>query len=310
MAVPSSGELELRGDIALEVYGNATGNNISLGTMSDLAGFASPDAMTDFYGYSSASAPSVITNSVIYINTTYARFQGNITSDGGSAITQKGFYYGTNPASPTSNTKATAGGNYPGAYFIDQPGLSPNTTYYVWAFATNAVGTTYGSRTQFTTIQQFNPTYARPSSKEWYTQHLNGTNATTVITISHTMNYINPYTGGLVAYYSNVNGYNQPHNTSAYQTTSISASPGLAMCTNATNRMLNTSQNANGGSYVYAVYTLTNNAGGGTFSSYSAAATFGYTWYSQASYNLQISGSGQGFVGGYQYSYLQFDFAG
>ena len=59
MAVPSSGQLRLRADIALEVDGDATGTNVSLGTLSNDAGFTDPDNMSEFYGYSSVTAPSV-----------------------------------------------------------------------------------------------------------------------------------------------------------------------------------------------------------------------------------------------------------
>ena len=52
MAVPSSGQLRLRADIALEVDGSATGTNVSLGTLSNTAGLTEPDAMSEFYGYS------------------------------------------------------------------------------------------------------------------------------------------------------------------------------------------------------------------------------------------------------------------
>lgn len=159
MAVPSSGELELRGDIALEVYGNATGTNISLRAMSDLAGFASPDAMTDFYGYSSSTAPSATTNSMTSVGETSMTLNGNITSDGGATITERGFYFGTNSASPTNNTKYTVSGTT-GAYALGRSGLSAGTGYYSWAFATNAAGTTYGSRVYAATVAAFNPVYA------------------------------------------------------------------------------------------------------------------------------------------------------
>ena len=53
MAVPGSGQLRLRADIAQEVDGSATGTNVSLRTLSDSAGKAIPDAMSEFYGYSS-----------------------------------------------------------------------------------------------------------------------------------------------------------------------------------------------------------------------------------------------------------------
>lgn len=53
MAIKLSGQLSLRYDIAAEIS-NAT-NDISLGKESDLAGFSSPDAMSDFYGYSAST---------------------------------------------------------------------------------------------------------------------------------------------------------------------------------------------------------------------------------------------------------------
>jgi len=198
MAVPSSGELELRGDIALEIYGNSTGNNISLGAMSDLAGFASPDAMTDFYGYSSSVAPSVTTNNISNVSYTTLTLNGNVTSDGGATVTERGFYFGTNSSSPTNNTKYTVGGTT-GSYTNNRTGLSMITTYYCWSFATNSQGTTYGSRAQASTIAAFAPTFAS-----------GGTNAYAYIssfysnsqTISHFVNkdYLNPMTGSYTSY--------------------------------------------------------------------------------------------------------------
>ena len=52
MAVKSSGQLSLRYDIAAEV--NGASSNISLGALSNTAGFTGQDAMSEFYGYSSA----------------------------------------------------------------------------------------------------------------------------------------------------------------------------------------------------------------------------------------------------------------
>ena len=53
MAVPSSGQLRLRADINQEINGNNTDTNVSLGTLSNDAGFTEPDNMSEFYGYSS-----------------------------------------------------------------------------------------------------------------------------------------------------------------------------------------------------------------------------------------------------------------
>ena len=52
MALPSSGQLSI-GDIATEL--SMTKNNVSLGYVSDVAGFTEPDAISDFYGYSATA---------------------------------------------------------------------------------------------------------------------------------------------------------------------------------------------------------------------------------------------------------------
>ena len=158
MAVPSSGQLQLRGDIALEVYGDATGNNISLGAMSDLAGFAEPDSMSDFYGYVAAAPPTVVTNASTSITGTTMTLNGNVTFDGDATVTERGFRFGTNGTDPTNNTKYTVSGTT-GAYSLARTGLSTSTTYYVWAFATNSEGTSYGSRVTANTAAPFSPSY-------------------------------------------------------------------------------------------------------------------------------------------------------
>lgn len=55
MALPSSGQLSLS-DIATEL--SVSLSNVSLRSMSNTAGFSSPDAVSEFYGYSSAPPPS------------------------------------------------------------------------------------------------------------------------------------------------------------------------------------------------------------------------------------------------------------
>ena len=53
MALPTSGQLSIN-DIRVELGASAT--NQSLGTFSDTAGFAAPDKVSDFYGYSNLTA--------------------------------------------------------------------------------------------------------------------------------------------------------------------------------------------------------------------------------------------------------------
>jgi len=257
MPVPSSGELELRGDIALEVYGNATGNNISLGAMSDLAGFASPDAMTDFYGYSSLVSPSVTTNAMSVGETT-ATLSGNVTSDGGAAITERGFYFGTISASPTNNTKYTVSGTT-GSYTNNRTGLSTTTTYYCWAFATNTEGTTYGARVQATTFAVFVPSYENIGavSSSFYTnlRAYNVYNGS--LDAVYRLQYLNPNTGSYIEYQTqplSLDGYGSKE---YYQNNNSNFRFGQTLCVNATNRFyrdVNLTAGASGGLYVSNTY--------------------------------------------------------
>ena len=234
MAVPSSGELELRGDIALEVYGVATGSNISLGTMSNLAGFSDPDAMSEFYGYSSADAPSVTTNNISNVAETSVTLNGNVTSDGGATITERGFYFGTNSSSPTNNTKYTVSGTT-GYYSSNRTGLSASTTYYCWAFATNSKGTTYGSRVQATTVAAFTPTYIASTDFQfdqcYYTKKTDTYESGGVF--EFITYYINPNTSSAVQYMYSFSFVNDGTGTSYWYT--APASGDRKICTNARN---------------------------------------------------------------------------
>jgi hypothetical protein len=145
MPITSSGQIALIADIAAE-FTSLGSTDVSLDGARAEAGLTAGEvAMTDFYGLSDAVAPSVTTNTATSITTTSMTIRGNVTSDGGGTITERGFYFGTNSASPTNNTKYTVSGTT-GAYSRSMTGLSSGTTYYWWAFATNSAGTTYGSR--------------------------------------------------------------------------------------------------------------------------------------------------------------------
>jgi hypothetical protein len=194
MAVPSSGQLRLYADIGVEL--GVAQSNVSLGSMSNSAGFPEPDAMSDFYGYVDAIAPSVTTNAIDSLGETSLRANGNVTSDGGGTITERGFYIGTNSASPTNNPKYTVGGTT-GSYSYNASGLNTNTTYYVWAFATNLIGTTYGSRVQAATYPAFVPVYGTSYGTSAVLQSYQSSSGAYMIQ-SFTTYYQNPNTGGLV----------------------------------------------------------------------------------------------------------------
>ena len=54
MAITGSGEIKLRADVNNEIEGNNTDTDVSLRTLSASAGESVPDALSEFYGYTSA----------------------------------------------------------------------------------------------------------------------------------------------------------------------------------------------------------------------------------------------------------------
>ena len=136
MAVPSSGQLRLRADIALEVDGSATGDNVSLGTLSNEVGFTEPDTMSEFYGYVSYIQPTMTgtpsTSSVS--DTSMIVTSPTFSNPSGGTITL-GFYFGTS-TTMTNNTfyaHTTYTGTGGFSFARQFSGLSSSTTYRAWA---------------------------------------------------------------------------------------------------------------------------------------------------------------------------------
>ena len=73
---------------------------------------------------------------------------GNITSDGGNAVTARGVCWSTNQT-PTIADSKTTNGTGTGSFVSNISGLTENSTYYVRAYATNSAGTGYGSAISF-----------------------------------------------------------------------------------------------------------------------------------------------------------------
>lgn len=94
--------------------------------------------------------PSVTTYSISSVTQTSAICIGNVTSDGGAAVTAKGVCWSTSQ-DPTIDDNKTLDGFGSGSYTSIITNLNPNTTYYVRAYATNSVGTNYGENKSFTT---------------------------------------------------------------------------------------------------------------------------------------------------------------
>ena len=99
------------------------------------------------------TAPSVTTGAASSITTTGATLAGSITATGCTAVTVYGIEYSTiNGFTNGSGTQAASTNLNAGSYTSTISGLTPATTYYYKAYATNSGGTTYGTQQSFTTI--------------------------------------------------------------------------------------------------------------------------------------------------------------
>jgi len=100
--------------------------------------------------FSTLAFPDVTTTSVSSITQTTASSGGNVTSDGGAAVISRGVCWGTT-ANPTIANSRTTNGTGTGTYTSSITGLTIGTTYYLRAYATNSVGTSYGDGISFQT---------------------------------------------------------------------------------------------------------------------------------------------------------------
>ncbi|NTW31035.1 MAG: hypothetical protein HGB12_00095 [Bacteroidetes bacterium] len=103
------------------------------------------------YGFVSPSfAPTITTQAVTSITSTTAIGNGNVTSDGGATITERGVCWNTSATPTTANSKSTSSGTT-GSFTSSMTGLTSGTLYYVRAYAINSVGISYGNQVTFST---------------------------------------------------------------------------------------------------------------------------------------------------------------
>ena len=121
--------------------------------------YGSPDPTDDDLGLrlalvtnenSNPLLPTVTTSQVSDITQVSAVSGGNVTDDGGSAVTERGICWSTSQ-NPTINNSHVANGTGTGSFTCQMTGLTAGTKYYVRAYAKNSQGTAYGSEVSFTT---------------------------------------------------------------------------------------------------------------------------------------------------------------
>lgn len=96
------------------------------------------------------SLATVTTSTVTNITTTAATLGGNVTSDGNAAVTERGTVVSASP-NPTTSGNKFPNGTGTGSFSSNITGFTPNTTYYVRAYAINSQGTAYGNEVSFKT---------------------------------------------------------------------------------------------------------------------------------------------------------------
>ena len=98
----------------------------------------------------SLNAPVVYTKVVTSITGTTASSGGIVVSNGGKGVTARGVCWRRLPGA-TIEHNFTAESGTTGEFTSSITGLSPNTTYYLRAYSTNKMGTSYGNEISFTT---------------------------------------------------------------------------------------------------------------------------------------------------------------
>jgi hypothetical protein len=100
--------------------------------------------------WSNGALSALRTTAVSSVTAVSAISGGNITSDGGTAVTSRGVCWGTFTGPTTANSK-TFDGSGSGSYTSSLTGLSTGTTYFMRAYAVNSAGTSYGNEISFVT---------------------------------------------------------------------------------------------------------------------------------------------------------------
>jgi uncharacterized protein (TIGR02145 family) len=85
--------------------------------------------------------PTLTTTSLSGITTSSATTGGNVTSDGGATVSERGVVWATSSMPTITLSTKTINGTGTGSFTSAITGIAPNTIYYVRAYATNSVGT-------------------------------------------------------------------------------------------------------------------------------------------------------------------------
>ena len=136
-----------------------TFNPTTNGTRSAAISIANNDSDENPYNFSiqgtGITTPTVTTSAASAVAATSATLGGNVTSDGGVAVTARGIVYSPTDATPEigeAGVTQDANGSGTGVFSESIGSLSGGTIYYFQAYAINGQGTSYGGVLNFTTL--------------------------------------------------------------------------------------------------------------------------------------------------------------
>ncbi|MCD7973587.1 MAG: pectinesterase family protein [Candidatus Azobacteroides sp.] len=135
----------------------STLSGLSAGTVYYARAYATNTAGTaygdqiSFTTLASLVVPTVSTTGSSNVLNTSMTVSGNVTAWGGTDVTERGVVWGVN-SNPTIDDNKEVAGSGLGTFQAAISGLTPETTYYVRAYATNSTGTAYGTELAVTTL--------------------------------------------------------------------------------------------------------------------------------------------------------------
>lgn len=135
-----------------------------------------------------AISPSVTTSSSSSISTTSFTANGNLTNLGGPTVDQYGFCWGTSSSPSLSNNYNQFGSsNTTKTFNYSITGLTSGVLYYVRAYATNSIGTSYGN--ELTTTTYITPTVTTQSTSSIGTTTATGNGNITLVGVPNITQY-------------------------------------------------------------------------------------------------------------------------
>lgn len=138
-----------------EFEGQLTG--LEIGTTYYVRAYATNSEGTNYSEeektFTTDNGPSVTTDPVTQVMQFSATCSGSLLDDGGFTVLRRGFCWGTSLNPTVDDNVILATGNGLGNFSKEVDGqLTPNTHYYIRAFAKNSKGIGYGENREFTTL--------------------------------------------------------------------------------------------------------------------------------------------------------------